>query len=90
MAYTSERSLTAPHRDAHALQLRDDGAHRHGNRDGIEVGRVGGHGEDGHLGRGGGRPFDPDPVEASAEPQGSHEDTQADVNQPAGGHERRV
>lgn len=36
----SNMLLTAPERDIFALSLHDDGWHRHGDGDGIKVGRV--------------------------------------------------
>lgn len=72
-------SLTAPDRDAPALQFGDDGAHRHGDRDGIEVGGVWCHGEDGNFRRGRPLPFHLDPVKPSAKPHGSHDDSQTQV-----------
>ena len=67
--------LTAPDGNAPALQFGDDGAHGHGDRDGVKVAGVWRHGEDGNFRGRRPFPFHLDPVETSAEPHGSHDHT---------------
>lgn len=72
---SKRKRLTAPDGNAPALQFADYGAHGQGHRDGVEVGGVRRHGEDGNFG--GRRPlaFHFDPMEPSAEPHGPHDHT---------------
>lgn len=79
------QTLTAPHRDAPALQLAHDGAHGPGDWDGVKVGGVRRHGQDGRLRRRDALPLHADPVESSAEPHGAHDHAHAHVHQPDGG-----
>ncbi len=78
MIYGSQRGwkcvlLTAPDRNAPALQFGDYGAHGHGDWDGIKVGGVRCHREDGSVRGRRPFPFHLDPMETSAKPHGSHD-----------------
>lgn len=74
--------LTPPQRDVLALSFHDYGGHRHGNRHGVEVGRVRCEGDDGRLGGQRTLTFDPNPVEATCKPHGPHDDAQDNVHHP--------
>lgn len=74
--------LTPPDRNAPALQFRDDGAHGHGDRDGIEVGGMWRHSDDGNFRGRSSFPFHLDPVETSTKPHSSHDHSQTHVYKP--------
>lgn len=70
-----ESILTAPDRNAPALQFCHYGAHGHGDRDGVKVGGVWRYGENGNFRGSCSLSFYLDPVETSTEPHGSHAHT---------------
>lgn len=76
-------SLTSPHGDVSALSLHHDGRHRHGDRDGVEVGGVWSQGEDGGLGGQCPPPLHGHVVEAARKPHGAHDGPEQHVHDPA-------
>lgn len=77
------RGLTAPHRDVFTLRFHHDRSHGHGDRNGVEVGRVWAEGEDGCFGGQSLSALNSDPVETSGEPHDPHDGPEHHVHQPA-------